>query len=114
MEVGRGILEATQGQGLDWTFSRGQDAIDDPVLEEAPELEIMHQVVRVVGRGMASSAFTLAEENFLTTKFLRGRFVRVELAIEAELLCRGEIEDFLELGHVLNLQATVQWVDALF
>src|SRR6478736_450377 len=113
VEVRRRVLDAAQREGLDRTFGGRQNSVDGSVAEEALELEIVQGVVGVIRRRMARRALALVEEHVLTAQFLGARLVRIELAVETELGCWGEIEDLLEFGHVLDLGAAVERIHAL-
>src|SRR5258708_33856120 len=61
MQVGRLILDAAQREGLDGAVAGFIQAVDYLRLEEALGLEIVHQVVGVIGRGMAGATLALAQ-----------------------------------------------------
>ena len=74
----------------------------------------MHRVVGVVRRRVAVGAVRLAEEQLLPAQLGVGsRSSGSSLPSSAELGRRREVEDLLELGHVLHLRAAVERVDAL-
>src|SRR6266403_3211833 len=68
VQVGRLILDAAQREGLDGSVAGGIHVVDRHRLEEALGLEIVHQVVGVVGRGVARAALALAEEDLLAAQ----------------------------------------------
>src|SRR6202040_368922 len=65
VEIGRRILDAAQREGLDGSVADLIQAVDHLRLEEALGLEIVHQVVGVIGRSVAGTAPALAEEDLL-------------------------------------------------
>src|SRR6266481_6822010 len=90
VQIGRRILDAAQREGLDGSVTDFTHAVDHFRLEEALGLEIMHQVVGVIGRGVAGTAPALAEEDLLAAQFgLRG-LGRIEPAEHVELRGRRE------------------------
>jgi len=68
VQVGRRILDAAQREGLDGSVTDFTHAVDHLRLEEALGLEIVHQVVGVIGGGVASTALALAEEDLLAAQ----------------------------------------------
>src|SRR5260370_10108358 len=60
VQIGRRILDAAQREGLDGSVTDFTHAVDHFRLEEALGLEIMHQVVGVIGCGWAGTAPALA------------------------------------------------------
>src|SRR5258706_3923324 len=88
VHVGRRILDAAQREGLDGSVADLIQAVDHLRLEEALGFEIVHQVVGVIGRGVAGTAPALAEEYLLAAQFgLRG-LARIENAEHVEFRCR--------------------------
>ena len=77
-------------------------------LEEALRLQVVHQVVGVVRRAVAGRALAGPEEHLLPAHLGFARLLRVEHAQHAELRGRGEVEDFHELGHEVDLAAALQ------
>src|SRR6202158_5182660 len=80
VQVGRRILDAAQWERLDGTVTDFTHAVNHLRLEEALGLEIVHQVVGVVGRGMAGLATALAEEDLLAAQLRLRGLDRIELA----------------------------------
>src|SRR6202045_2277116 len=74
VQVGRRILDTAQREGLDGSVADFIQAVDHLRLEEALGLEIVHQVIGVIGRGVAGIAAALAEEYLLAAQ-LGGRGV---------------------------------------
>src|SRR5205085_163096 len=83
-------------------------------LEKAFELEIVHQVIGVVGRGVARTALALAEEDLLPTQLGGGGLARIKLPEDVELRGRWEPQHLLELGHDIGLMPPLDNVYALF
>src|SRR5262249_14763338 len=79
---------------------------------ESLHLQVMHQVVGVVGRNVTDRAVRLAEEDRLAAQLRLTGLRRVETAIEVELRRGRKVEQFLHLGHEMNLTAALQRVDA--
>src|SRR6202140_798379 len=103
VHVGRRILDAAQREGLYGSVADLIQAVDHLRLEEALGLEIVHQVVRVIGRGVAGTAPALAEEYLLAAQFgLRG-LARIENAEHVEFRCRREAQFLLEFRHRVAL-----------
>src|SRR5439155_422254 len=71
------------------------------------------EVVRVVGRRVACRALALAEEDGLPAQLLGRRALWVELSEDIELGGRREVEDLLELRHVVDLAAPLEDVHTL-
>src|SRR6202171_2807250 len=113
VQVGRRILDAAQWEGLDGSVADFTHAVDYLWLEETLGLEIVHQVVGVIGRGVAGTAPALAEEDLLAAQFgLRG-LARIENAEHVELRCRREAQLLLEFRHQAYLGDPVEGVHAL-
>src|SRR5258708_9238580 len=62
VQVGRLILDAAQREGLDGSVAGGIHVVDRHRLEEALGLEIVHQVVGIVLRGVAGASPALSQE----------------------------------------------------
>jgi hypothetical protein len=99
MHVRRRILHATQRKCLDGTVRYRRVAIDRARLEEAPGLQIVHQVVGVVRRSVAGGTLAFTEEDFLPAQLLWGGFGWIEVPEQIELGRRWKVEDLLELRH---------------
>src|SRR5260221_7570975 len=65
VQVGRLILDAAQREGLDGSVAGGIHVVDRHRLEEALGLEIVHQVVGIVRRGVAGGPMGPSERKFL-------------------------------------------------
>ncbi len=65
MQVGRRVLDPAQRERLDRPVAR--------LLREALELQVVHQLVEVVGCWVAGAALALAEEDLLATALALGR-----------------------------------------
>jgi len=82
-------------------------AVDHRRLKKALELEIVHEVLGVLGRGVAGTALALAEEDLLSAELRRGwpcpdRAFRARRASGAG----GNSQHLLErLGHDVDLMA---------
>ena len=114
MEIGRRVLDPTQREGLDRPVGARHCAVDQYRLVEALGVQIVHQVVGVVGRRVAGAALPLAEKDGLAAQFRLARFARVEAAEQIELRGRREIQQLLNLGHVVHLTAAFERVHPLF
>jgi hypothetical protein len=66
-------------------------------------LEIVHQVVGVVGRRVAGAALAFAEDDLLPAQLGGGGLTRVELAEHVQLGRRRETQLLLEFGHQVDL-----------
>ncbi len=114
VQVRRRVLDAAERERFDRAVGRGLAAVDHGFwLEESLRLQVVHQVVGVVRRRVAGRALALAEEDLLAALLAFGRLRRVELAEEVELRGRWEVEEFLELGHEVDLAAAFERVNAL-
>src|SRR5262249_17413252 len=82
-------------------------------LEETLRLQVVHQPIGIVGRRVADRALALAEKDLLTMHLGSCRLFRIELAEEVELRRRWEVEQFLKLGHEVDLAAAVEDLAAL-
>jgi len=80
VHVGRIVLGATQRKGFDRPVADGHHIVDHHRLKEALGLEIVHQIVGVKGRLMASRALALAEEDILASHLGLCRLGGIELA----------------------------------
>src|SRR5882672_2415829 len=78
VQVGRRILDAAQREGLDGSVADFIQAVDHHRLEEALSLEIVHQVIGVIGRGVAGTASALAEEYLLAAQLGGRGLARIE------------------------------------
>src|SRR2546430_17527064 len=96
VQVGRLILDAAQREGLDGSVAGGIHVVDRHRLEEALGLEIVHQVVGIVRRGVAGAALAFAEEDLLPTQLDRSGLARIEFPEHVQLLCRRETQLLLE------------------
>ena len=113
MEVGRRIFDAAEREGLDWAVGAGHPTVDHVRFEESFDLHVVHEIVGVIGRRVASGAARLAEKQLLSSHFRFGRFFRFELAVNTEFRRRRKIQDRLELGHEVDLASPFQDIDAL-
>jgi len=84
----------------------------DHRLEEALGLQVVHQIVGVEGRLMASRALALAEEDLLAAHLGPRRLGRIELAENIELGCGWKIQHLLKIGHKVDLAAALERVYA--
>jgi hypothetical protein len=97
VQIGRGLLDAAQGKAL---MAPSPTSLMRLIIAGLKKRSVLrHQVVGVIGRGMASIASTLAEEDLLSPQFgLRG-FARIELAEHIELRRWREAQFLLEFRH---------------
>src|SRR5258708_16396597 len=65
VHIGWRLLDAAQGKCLDRSVADFIQSVDHRGLEKAFDLEVVHQVVGVVGGGMAGAALPLAEKDVL-------------------------------------------------
>src|SRR5262245_57951318 len=112
MKVRRRLFYPTQWKGLDRSLRRRQHSVDRLRLVEALHLQVMHQVVGVIGRNVTDRAVRLAEEERLAAQLRLAGLRRVETAIDVKLRRGRKVEQFLHLGHEMNLAAALQRVDA--
>jgi len=56
VEIGRRVLDPAQREGLDRPVGARHRAVDQHRLVEALGVQIVHQIVGVVGRGVAGAA----------------------------------------------------------
>src|SRR5216683_6741480 len=108
MHVRRRVLDAAQRERLDRPVPCFPRAVDHRRLEKALDLEIVHQVIGVVGRGVAGTALALAEEDLLPAQLGGGGFAWVELSQHVELWRRWESQHLLELGHDVDLMTALE------
>src|SRR5882762_9519024 len=90
VHVGRRILDAAQREGLDGSVADFIQAVDHLRLEEALGLEIVHQVVGVIGCGVAGIAPALAEEDLLAAQLGLRSLARIELAEQSSFGAGGK------------------------
>src|SRR5258706_15910438 len=108
VQVGRLILDAAQREGLDGSVAGGIHVVDRHRLEEALGLEIVHQVVGVVGRGVAGAALALAEKDLLAAQLGGGSLAWIELSEHVELRCRRKTQLLLEFRHQVDLVDAIE------
>src|SRR5450755_2342297 len=113
MHVRRRVLDAAQRERLDRPVPGFPQAVNHRRLEKALDLEIVHQVIGVVGRGVADTALALAEEDLLPAQLSGSGLAWIELSEHVELRCRREPQHLLELGHDVDLMAALENVYAL-
>src|ERR1700737_191245 len=110
VHVGRVVLHAAQGKGFDGPVADRHHVVDHYRLEEALGLQVVHQIVGVEGRLVASRALALAEEDLLAAHLGLRRLGGIELAENVELGRRRKIQHFLDIGHEVDLAAALQRV----
>ena len=88
--------------------------VDHFGLEESFGLQVVHQIVGIVGSGVANRAFSLFHENLLPPQLGLGGLFRVQLAENVQLRRGREIQKSLKLGHEMHLAAALQDIEALF
>src|SRR5215469_534360 len=115
MEVSRSILHPPQDWSLDRSIaSRGSNqAVNDLGLVEALHVQVMHQIVGVVGCLVARTTLPFAKKDLLTAQLLRCGFVGVELSKYIEFGRGRKIQDLLKFGHVVDLASSFQNVYTL-
>src|SRR5258707_197106 len=113
MHVRRRVLDAAQRERLDRPVPCFPQAVDHHRLEKALDLEIVHQVIRVVGRGVAGAALALAEEDFLPAQLRGSGLAWIELSEHVKLRRRRESQHLLELRHDVHLMTALKNVYAL-
>jgi hypothetical protein len=96
------VLDAAQREGLDRPIPCLPQAVDHGRLEKALDLEIVHQVIGVVGRGVAGTALALAEENLLPAQLVGCGLAWIELSEDVELRRRREPQHFLNSAMVFT------------
>lgn len=106
MQVRGRVLDASEREGLDGAVHRGHAAVDHLGREEALGLEIVHQVVGVVGGLVAVVTVSLAEEELLASHLALGSFFRVQFAENVQFGGRGEVQNFLKFRHGVHLVAS--------
>ncbi|MNR67561.1 hypothetical protein D3C85_1916340 [compost metagenome] len=62
MHIGRRLLDATQRESLDRAIANCLHAVDELRLVETLRLQVVHQVIREIWRGVAACALRLAVE----------------------------------------------------
>src|SRR6202051_1492527 len=109
MKVGGGILHAAQNRSLDWSVSsrRCDQTVDHLRLVESLYMQVVHQIVSIVGSLVTGGALPFSKEDLLTVKFSRRRFLRVEFSKYVEFGRRREVQNFLKFRHVVNLTTAV-------
>src|SRR6266446_2382959 len=113
VQVGRRIFDTAQLEGLDGSVADCIHAVNHLRLEEALGLEIVHQVVGVVGGGVAGAALSLTEEDILPPQLSGRGFARIELAEHVQLRCRRETQLLLEFRHQVDLIDAIEGIQAL-
>src|SRR5450755_940625 len=113
MHVRRRVLDAAQRERLDRPVPGFPQAVDHCRLEKALDLEIVHQVIGIVGRGVADTALALAEEDLLAAQLGGSGLAWIELSEHIELWRRWEPQHCLELGHDVDLMTAFENVYAL-
>lgn len=109
MQVRRGILDATQGERFDRPIGTGHESVDLPWFVEALRLQIVHKIIGVVGRLMATHTVRSAKKKSLPTHLGLIAFSGIDLAVDAQLGRWREVRYLLE-----HLAATLKNVNALF
>ena len=75
-------------------------------LQEALQMQVVHLMVEVEGRGVTACALPFAEEHLLAAPFAFGRLTRIETSgCRVELRCRRKVQHVLHLSHVTDLNA---------
>src|ERR1700730_2635221 len=113
VQIGRVVLAAAQRKGFDRPVADRHHVVDHHRLEEALGLEVVHQIVGVERRLMASRALALAEEDLLAAHLGGGRLGGLELAEDVELGRGGKVQHLLEIGHEVYLAAAIERVHPL-
>src|SRR3984893_82248 len=113
VQVGRIVLGAAQRKGFDRPVPDGHHIVDHHRLEEALGLEVVHQIVGVERRLVASRALTLAEEDLLAVHLGLCRLGGIELTEDVELGRGGKVQHLLKIGHEVDLAAALEWVHSL-
>src|SRR5258708_15990243 len=96
MHVWRGVLDAAQREGLDWSIPCFPQAVDHRRLEKSLDLEIVHQVIGVVGRGVAGTAMGLAPEDLLSAQLVGGGLAWLGVSWPVQVLRRVGTPTYLE------------------
>ena len=78
MEIRRRILNASQWKSLSRTICACHTAVDHARFIETLRLQVMHEIVGVVGCWMTAGASGLTEENSLPPLLRFGRFSRID------------------------------------
>ena len=99
--------------GLDRPIPCFPQAVDHRRLEKALDLEIVHQVIGVVGRGVAGTALALAEEDLLPAELGGGGLAWIELSEHVKLWRRRESQHLLKPRHDVDLMTALENVYAL-
>src|ERR1700730_2817678 len=109
MKIGWSILNTPQNWSLDRSVSsrRRDQSVNDLRLVEPLHVQVVHQVVGIVGSLMASGALSFTKEYFLAVKFFRCRFPRVEFLQHVEFGRWRKVQNLLKFSHVVNLAAAV-------
>src|SRR5580693_6987831 len=108
MQVRRRILHSTKRKGLDRSVRRRHHSVDHVSGVKAFHLQIVREIVGIVGRRVTLRAARLAEEYLLSAHLGGVRLPGIELAIPAKLRRRWKIEHLLKLGHGVYLAPAVQ------
>src|SRR5882762_7001886 len=93
MHVRRRVLDAPQWERLDRSIPCFPQTVDHGRLEKALDLEIVHQVIGVVRRGVAGTALALAEEDLLSAQLVGSGFAWIELSQHVDLRRRRQSEE---------------------
>ena len=114
MQIRRGVFNASQWKGLDGTICACHSAIDQARLVETLRLQVMHEVIGVIGRGMTPGTSGFSKENSLSPHLRLGCLLRIKPSVDPELGSRREIQQCLELRHEMDLAPPFKDVDPFF
>jgi hypothetical protein len=107
VQVGRRILYTAQRKGLDRAVGRSHPPIDHAGFEEPFSFQIVHEIVGVIRRRVATSAIPLPKKQLLPPHLGLTRRFFVQLAVNAEFGSRRKVQDCLELCHGMHLVAAI-------
>src|ERR1019366_10374995 len=103
VQIGWGVLDASQGERLDGTVVGHHHAIHQFLHVEALRLEVVHAVIGVVRARVAGYAPALSVKERFTPQFAGARLGAVQFTVNIQLGSGREVENLHEFRHGVEL-----------